>query len=65
MGGWKYAYYRDGKEFLYNLRRDPGETRNLAAEPAAAPVRTEMRRHLSRWLDSTAYPGGAPAALRT
>ena len=64
-GGWKYAQYRDGKEFLYNLQRDPGETRNLAAERASASVRAEMRRQLSRWLDDTGYPGGAPAALKT
>lgn len=46
--GWKYIRYRNGEEFLYHLARDPGETRNLAGEPAYRTRRQEM----SRWLGS-------------
>ena len=30
MGDWKYCYYLDKTEELYNLRDDPGEWKNLA-----------------------------------
>jgi arylsulfatase A-like enzyme len=34
--GWKYAVYSNGDEYLYDLRKDEGETRNLAAERSGA-----------------------------
>jgi arylsulfatase A-like enzyme len=61
-GGWKYAVYPDGGESLYDLRKDPGETRNLAAEPALRATRQELRKELIAFLNRTEYPGGA--ALR-
>ena len=32
VGDYKYIWSSDGRDELYNLREDPGETRNLAAE---------------------------------
>lgn len=49
-GGWKYCRYTDGEEMLYDLRRDPRETRNVAAEKRAQTVKAEMQSQLHRWL---------------
>ncbi len=48
---WKLLeYYEDGRVELYNLARDPGEARNLAAEmPEKA---AELQKRLHAWLDS-------------
>jgi arylsulfatase A-like enzyme len=51
--GWKYAVYSDGEEFLYNLRRDPRETKNVASESSTRSVRQEMRAQLTAWLQGT------------
>ncbi len=41
---WKLVWrYPDGPHDLYNLRDDPGETRNLAQEPAFAAVRRDLK----------------------
>jgi arylsulfatase A-like enzyme len=53
---WKYARYRDGEEFLYNLGQDPGETENRIGEPGAQDKSREMRERLEDWLDKTGYP---------
>lgn len=54
-GGWKYAL-NGGKEELYDLRKDPGERRNLAAsEPAQAAA---LKKSLLAELGSGA--GGPP-----
>lgn len=55
--GWKYVRYRDGEEFLYHLAADPGETRDLAADPGAAAVKAELAAAMNEWLART---GGAP-----
>ena len=59
--GWKYIRYPGPKaqqnEFLYHLAEDPGETRNLAANPAAAEKRRELSRELDAWLTRTDWPG--------
>jgi len=57
--GWKWI--EDGAEELYDLRRDPGETRNLvASHPARA---REMRASLGAlWPGRPAAPLVAPAA---
>lgn len=49
-GGWKYCRYTDGEEFLYDLRRDPGETRNVAAERGAQSVKRDLEQRMTRWL---------------
>jgi len=47
-------------EELYDLRRDPNETRNLASEPGAARQLARMRALLDEWMRSTADRGGEP-----
>lgn len=43
---FKYIWYGDGFEELYDLAQDPGETRNVAGEPAYAATRAEYRQKL-------------------
>ncbi|MGH9632074.1 MAG: hypothetical protein ACRD7E_27535, partial [Bryobacteraceae bacterium] len=57
--GWKYVVYSNGDEYLYNRKRDPGETKNLVEERSMRAARGELRRQLRRWLTDT----GGPAAL--
>ena len=45
---WKYVYYADGSEELYDLRRDPHELRNAVSDPDAAPILRAARRELAR-----------------
>lgn len=65
---WKYVRYPHGdggpdrhKAELYNLREDPGETRNLIDEPAYATTVTELRTELKRLMKETgAVPDKMP-----
>ena len=52
--GW--AEHRLPREELYDLVFDPLERRNLADDPALAPVRDEMRHRLERWMERTDDP---------
>jgi len=55
---WKYVLNwnpRDCDE-LYDRTRDPGEMKNLAADPAHATTVAEMRGTLAQWLEETGYP---------
>jgi arylsulfatase A-like enzyme len=52
--GWKYCLYSDGEEFLYDLRKDPGETRNLAGERGAQARKRDLGKQLKEWLERTA-----------
>ena len=54
--GWKYIKYPDGEEFLYHLAEDPGETKNLAAQPSYSDQKNVLRRELEAWLVKTRYP---------
>ena len=45
-GDWKYNYYADYPDELFDLRSDPDEWANRAADPACAGVRERMRRTL-------------------
>jgi arylsulfatase A-like enzyme len=47
-------------EELYDLRADPFETRNLAADPKQAKTLAEMRARLQRWIKETADRGEQP-----
>ena len=38
---------------LYDIEQDPYELNNLAADPAAAPVRDDMERRLAEWMKKT------------
>ncbi len=43
---WKYVHLPGFSPVLYDLRADPGETRNVAAEPAYAPLLLEATQRL-------------------
>jgi len=43
-GGWKYVRYIDGEEFLYDLKRDARETRNVVEDRANQAIRKELAR---------------------
>jgi arylsulfatase A-like enzyme len=43
-------------EQLYDLVFDPNEAANLASDPGAAQVRTELRARLDDWMRATADP---------
>ncbi|MCY4188280.1 MAG: sulfatase-like hydrolase/transferase, partial [Bryobacterales bacterium] len=43
---WRYVRYADGSEELYDMRRDPREFDNLAADPQYVAVMAEHRRFL-------------------
>lgn len=46
---WKYAWYANGDEELYDLDADPDELMNRAADPATADLRAGLRDELLRW----------------
>jgi len=54
--GWKYIRYSDGQEYLYNLNKDPGETKNLTNDPLARPRRDELAAEMDKWLKRTGWP---------
>ena len=47
---WKYNYYPDGYEELYDLQNDPHEHRSVAADPAHKPIADDLRKRLLNWL---------------
>jgi arylsulfatase len=47
---WKYNYYPDGYDELYDLQNDPREQHNLAADPANKPIVDDLRQQLLNWL---------------
>lgn len=51
----KYAAFSEGhpREVLFDLEADPGETRNLAADPSWRQVLAAHRRHLRQWIEQT------------
>lgn len=53
--GWKYIRYPsiDDIDELYDLRNDPYEMRNVAADPKYASTREDMKRELDRLLVET------------
>jgi len=61
---WKYVHYPHGdggpdrhKAELYNLRKDPGETRNLINDPTYGDKVTELKAELKRLMKEA---GGLP-----
>lgn len=52
----KYNRYTDGYDELYDLNRDPGELRNLAADPGYRNKRNELRRRLDAWRERLGDP---------
>ncbi|UCG59586.1 MAG: sulfatase-like hydrolase/transferase [Phycisphaerales bacterium] len=55
--GWKFIRYRDGQEYLYNLRQDPTETTNLVDDPKCRSRREELAAEINEWLRRTGWPG--------
>jgi len=55
---WAYSAFSRGRigESLFDLANDPGETRNLAAEPSARDALDRHRDLLRRWLARTTDP---------
>lgn len=53
---WKYVLYLNGDEQLFHLKNDPGELRNLAADPAHAAAKMEMHAALEGHFASTRDP---------
>jgi len=64
---YKYVVFSEGarREMLFDLRDDPGETRNLAPEPAHHKTLAAYRAALGRWLDRTDDDFPREALLRT
>ncbi|MBN8730748.1 MAG: sulfatase-like hydrolase/transferase [Acidobacteria bacterium] len=48
-GDWKYNLWVHDMPELYNLRDDPGESRNLALEPEHAATGARLREQLLAW----------------
>jgi len=48
------------EEELYDLDRDPHELKNLAADPAFAQLKHELRRRLENWIDESGDLGFEP-----
>src|SRR6185295_5301573 len=44
---WRYTLWPDGSQELYDHRRDPGERRNLAGDPAQEATLRELRAQLA------------------
>jgi arylsulfatase A-like enzyme len=64
---WKYVFRPGDIDELYDLATDPDELRNLAGEPACAPVLSELRARLADWMHETedVLPAPDHRALRT
>jgi choline-sulfatase len=52
-GRYKYCVYQSGerRESLVDLAEDPGEMKNLAADPDHASIMNQHRAYLRQWLD--------------
>lgn len=55
---WKYVLNWNPRDLdeLYDRVNDPGEMKNLAADPGHAATVAEMRAALTQWLEETGYP---------
>lgn len=55
-GDFKYVWYANGEEELYDLRADPGETHNLAGDATFADEKLALKLHLLEWHALTEDP---------
>lgn len=55
-GDWKYGWYAGGRQWLFNLADDSGETHNLMGDPAHARMLDHLRDLLRREMDRTQDP---------
>jgi arylsulfatase A-like enzyme len=53
---WKYCYASNGASQLYNLEKDPGETKNLIGERSANSVKQSLHSRLKEWMRETGDP---------
>ena len=54
MGQWRYIQYPDGREELYDHRRDHHEFDNLATDSKMEKIRARFRKFIpSKWMPST------------
>lgn len=53
---WKYIWYGDGFEELYDLENDPHERCNVAADPSFGEQLARLRLRLMQWLAESADP---------
>jgi arylsulfatase A-like enzyme len=51
--GYKLARYENGHESLYDLKNDPGETKNRAGDPAYQAILKELSTELDNWFERT------------
>jgi choline-sulfatase len=58
-GKWKYIHHAGYRPELFDLESDRGETRDLAGDPAFAPVLAECEAALRRILDPDAVTAAA------
>jgi arylsulfatase A-like enzyme len=50
---WKYFFYTNGEEFLYDMAKDPLEETNLAAKPEYSALAAELKQRASTgWVQS-------------
>jgi arylsulfatase A-like enzyme len=57
---FKYVWYADAGEELYDLERNPGELVNLAAEPGFAEEKASLRALGRQWAEATGDPRSWP-----
>lgn len=48
---WKYVWNATAEDELYDLASDPGEIRNLAADPAHGEELSRLRKRLVAWME--------------
>ena len=55
---WKLVrhYQPNGLDELYDLKNDPGETKNLYDEPRAAAAQGDLQKRLTAWMRSIRDP---------
>lgn len=46
-GDWKYFFYTNGEEYLFDLKADPGEETNLAKAPQHAALVADLKQRAS------------------
>ncbi len=51
--GYKLTRYENGQEYLYDLKNDPGETKNRIEDPTYQAVRKELSTELDNWFERT------------
>ncbi|MBX3012669.1 MAG: sulfatase-like hydrolase/transferase [Caldilineaceae bacterium] len=50
---WKYVWNATAEDEFYDLRQDPGELLNLAADPSYQEAIAALRRRLVEWMEKT------------